>query len=146
MENKIKSRLALALIFLPVLIGCGRENPVSTENTLIGQYESIEFIQPGSNDTGIDVIAEGGSLTLLLESNGLYKAVLYIPENINIFLPKGISVHEGVYSYQNGIVRLEQFFSINEFIPNHKNNTLTSKEVTARGPMRIVFSPLKNSY
>ena len=114
MEALLNSFLLLQLI---MFYSCENDVTTGTAESLFGFYESSEFVEPGSNDGGVDIQASGGYLFLSLKNDFKFTAELYVPDNSKSNYAKGYTNYEGKWSLENSTVK----FSAAKFIVDSLN-------------------------
>src|SRR3989304_4732388 len=128
------------LLLLLMFIGCNKEQPTEINADLFGLYESSRFIEPGSNDGGVDIQSSGGYLRITLMDNYNFSAEMFIPDNIQSNYPKGHKSYEGEYSVEGDLIKFNSPFIVDGFKWNKENKQLKSLEVPPRGqPFEIIL-------
>ena len=133
--------------FLLILafVGCNNEQPTETNQDYFGLYESSTFIEPGSNDGGVDIQSLGGYLKISLKNNHNFTAELFIPEKALSNYPKGVTNYEGKYLLENNGIQFTSSFIVNKLVWNKSTKQLESSEVPSRGqPFKIVLDKYLN--
>ena len=101
----IVSFLKLSLLFF-LGLACS-DDPVSSENNsqLKGTYGATTFIEPGSADGGIDILENGGELTMEFRDNYFVEGRLMIPDNIGSNFSPVDTNYSGSYSLNEDTIR-----------------------------------------
>lgn len=128
------------LLLLIAFVGCNNEQPTEIDSDLIGLYESSRFIEPGSNDGGVDIQSAGGYLRITLEDDFTFTSELFIPDNIQSNYPKGKTNYEGNYSVKDNLIEFTSSFIVESMKWNKETKQLESLEVPLRGqPFEIIL-------
>jgi len=113
------------------------EDPITYNiRNLIGFYKATTFTEPGSHDGGVDILANGGELTVQFTENYTVSGHLFIPDSIESNYPPMDTNYSGIFTIDNDIVRFKNtHYILNEpqlyFIV--KNGRLETEEVIGRG-------------
>jgi len=78
----LSSLLLLCTILL--VISCGHNSVSEDDGQIPGLYKAIEFTMPGDHDGTVDILDNGGSLTLRLLDDFEVEGHLIIPANIGL--------------------------------------------------------------
>ena len=142
-ELKMKTKILLLVLILICLLfvySCKDEQPVVSGDELPGLYISSTFIEPGSLDGGIDIIACGGYIELTLKDNFEYSAEMFIPENIYSNHAPGTRQYEGTYALKSDTLKLSHSISFAQnFKWSKQERRLESFGVYLRGPFKLIL-------
>jgi len=110
------------IIFLPfifitiVIFSCSSDEVTGNDATrLSGLYKAIVFIEPGSNDEGLDILANNGLLTIQFDRNFTVSGQLIIPENIGSNYAPIDTNYGGTYTLNGDTLR---FNNTNDILDN----------------------------
>lgn len=74
---------------------------------VVGFYKATTFTEPGDDDSGVDIGAEGGVVVAQLHSDLTVEGYYFIPENIGTnFAPRDM-LYKGTFSLDNDTLRFK---------------------------------------
>lgn len=139
-EEKMKFRKLFILVIFLSFFGCDENNNNEYYTNLVGDYKATTFIEPGSNDGGTDILANGGYLNLTLYNDGKFYYEVFIPEGINLNYSSGKFTYKGEYTIKaDTIILNDQPIFLTELIWDKMSDKLETKEVMWRGPYKIII-------
>jgi len=140
MENTMKSLLNISILLSILFLGCNKENITEINPELFGSYESSAFTEPGSNDGGVNIQANGGYLKITLNEDFNYYAELLIPDNVSSNYPTGLTNYSGTFKLVNESIIFNSTFIISELLWKNDDKILITPEVSLRGqPLNIIM-------
>ena len=143
-SNNFKKFNSLIFVFLLIISSCN-DDPISSNiKNLIGFYKATTFIEPGSRDGGVDILANGGELTAQFTENHTVSGHLFIPDSIDSNYPPMDTNYCGTYTLVKDTLRFKNTSNVLE-IPNIyfivKNDLLESGDIIGRhNPFKIILT------
>jgi len=98
-----------------VIIYCNDDSLSVSDNSLSGLFKATTFVEPGINDTGVDILANNGILTVQFDENFTASGHLLIPKNIGSNYSSVDTNYSGTYTINGDTVR---FQNTNEVLNN----------------------------
>ncbi len=136
-------RLSTGLIFLGLLLGACGGSTVTQPDELIGSYKAVIFVVPGELDNGIDILAEGGMLSVSLTSGNKMTGHLRIPPNTGAIYPQVDTAFIGTYTLGTDTIYFHNTGTLLDnpylFFLAHADTLETSPAFSPRGYTRIVL-------
>lgn len=86
---------------------------------LTGLYVATTFHESGIIEQGVDILAQGGSLTVRLSSDFRVAGRLVIPANIGTNYPPTDTVYTGTFTLHCDTVRLQHTGTSLDYYPGH---------------------------
>ena len=77
MRTPSVGRLVLSLLIVFSSASCGSDPVAPTMETIAGAYEATSFVAEGA-----DILAAGGSLSLVLDANGTVSGSFFVPASV----------------------------------------------------------------
>lgn len=74
--------IAMMFIMIFLIFACERNSSVDAIGRITGDYKAIVFQEPGQHDGGVDILANGGSLTARFLKDFNVEGYILIPEDI----------------------------------------------------------------
>ncbi len=131
--------LSVILLQIFLLFGCN-DNSIESNDELFGLYEASTFIEPGSNDAGVNIIASGGYMKINFKNDFSFSAEMFIPEGILSNYSSGTSNYSGSYFIEDNVLKFKTSFILDELIWEKENKIVISKDVPLRGqPFKIIL-------
>jgi len=76
------SRVALVCLIAAAASSCGGENGLDPDLPIVGHYVATDFKVTPAGDAAVDVLANGGSITLDIAADNTTKGTLFLPASI----------------------------------------------------------------
>jgi hypothetical protein len=144
-ESEIKFRKlwswnAVILIGLLTTSSC-KDSTVNDIDGIVGSYNAVIFREPGSSDGGVDILREGGGLTLRLWSDFRAEGKLFIPENIGSNYPPTDTNYSGTLDLNRDTIRVRSTQTLLDQFPLiAKDHRLETPDMPGRmATFKIIF-------
>lgn len=112
---KITTRIISLLVILANL-SCKEEHLVEpTDPTLLkvtGDYKATTFIYPGDDDGSVDILANGGSITVRLTINYSASGRIVIPKHPNLHGGEIDTTFMGTFTLKNDSLQFRGMYNI----------------------------------
>lgn len=93
--------LIVVLLIIPVLLAGRCSTDSSIPEQIIGSYEAVEFFGIAEKDGSVDILVNGGNVTLQLHKNYHLEGEIKIPEDIGTSLPPINTMFSGTFNVSN---------------------------------------------
>lgn len=136
----MKYKKLFIVILLFFFFGCNDDNNNDYYTNLVGDYKATTFIEPGSDDSGVDILKNGGYLYLTLYNDSKFYYEVFIPEGINSNYSSGKFVYTGDYTVKEDTIFLnDEPIFWTDLIWNKTLNKLETKDIQSREPYKIIL-------
>ena len=114
-EQKMKKIfIPLFFVFITlIIISCSDDSVTKVDDkSLTGLYKATTFIDPGSNDAGVDILANNGILTVQFVNNFTAFGQFVIPGNISSNYSPIDTNYSGNYTIKDDTVRFSNTIGV----------------------------------
>jgi hypothetical protein len=128
--------IAMMFLFIFLFFACERSSPVDDIDRIKGDYKAIVFEEPGQLDGGVDILANGGSLTARLFQNFYVEGYILIPEDIGSNYAPIDTTYMGTFILAGDSIQFKNTSTpLDHLSPFFINGSLlVSKDRRGRGP------------